>query len=133
MQVLKYQEIVQQQFIQTMYMLDVVLPSLLDTISYAKASQSTLVHVYHDAYYNSISIELNTQKKVFELHLKNLELIYDEFKAEIEITDALEFDEEVKEFEHKLLISINKLKVLIHKMDIELQKFKGDKDEKVTK
>ena len=133
MQVLKYQEIVQQQFIQTMYMLDVVLPSLLDTISYAKASQSTLVHVYHDAYYNSISIELNTQKKVFDLHLKNLELIYDEFNSEIEITDALEFDEEVKEFEHKLLISINKLKVLIHKMDIELQKFKGDKDEKVTK
>lgn len=133
MQVLKYKEIVQQHFIQSMYMVDVVLPSLIDTISQARATQSVLINVYKDAYYDSIHIELGAQKKVFELHLENLESIYSEFKTEIEMTETLEFDEKVQEFEHKLLTTINKLKILIQKMDIELQKLKGKIDEKVSK
>ena len=133
MQFLKYEGIVQQYFIQSMYMVDVVLPSLLDTITEARVAQSILINVYKYSYYGAIQLEINSQKKVFELHLKHLELIYEEFKVEIEITENLELDEDVKEFEHKLLISINKLQVLIQKMDIELQKLTGYTDEKVTK
>ncbi len=133
MQVVKYEDIVQQSFIQTNYMLDVVLPSLVNTISEARATQSVLINVYKDSYFGVIELELNAQRKVFELHFDNLTSIHDEFKAEIEMTETLDFDEEVKEFEHKLLVSINKLKILIHKMDIEIQKLKGYVDGKVSK
>ena len=133
MQVVKYEEIVQQSFVQTNYMLDVVLPSLVNTISEARATQSVLINVYKDSYFGVIELELNAQKKVFELHLENLVSIHDEFTGEIEMTESLDFDEEIKEFEHKLLVSINKLTTLINKMDIEIQKLKGYVDGKVSK
>jgi len=130
MQVLKYKTIINKHSIQVQYMIDIVLPKLLETISYAETTYSTLISIYHDAYYGSVCSELDAQKEVFVLHLATLENIYMEYKEELKTMNSLEFDEEIKEFDHEIMVVISKVTTLIKKIDIEIKKLQGKQNVK---
>ena len=125
MQVLKYKKIIYNHYIQVRYMIDIVLPKLLETISYSETTYSTLINIYRDAYYGNVCAELDAQREIFTLHLNTLQGIYTEYKEELKTIDTLEFDEDIKVFDHEIMVAISKVTTLIKKIDIETKKLQG--------